>query len=65
MPHDLVLRNGAVFDGLGHAPVRADVAIDSDRITAIGAVAGRGAREIDATGRWLRRIGCRSAACAE
>jgi len=53
MPHDLILRNGTVFDGLGNAPVRADVAIDGDRVVAVGAVAGRGAREIDASGRWV------------
>jgi N-acyl-D-amino-acid deacylase len=50
MTHDLVIRNGSVVDGTGAEPVRADVAIDGDRITAVGDVDGRGAREIDADG---------------
>jgi N-acyl-D-amino-acid deacylase len=49
--HDIVIRNGEVFDGTGAAPVRADVAIDGDRITAVGTVTEPGRREIDATGR--------------
>jgi len=48
--HDLVIRSGTVIDGTG-APARtADVAVDGDRIVAVGAVDGRGAREIDADG---------------
>jgi N-acyl-D-aspartate/D-glutamate deacylase len=48
--HELVIRNGAVVDGTG-APRRvADVAVDRGRITAVGAGAGRGRREIDANG---------------
>ncbi len=48
---DLVIRNGTVVDGTG-APGRvADVAIAGDRIVEVGAVDGRGAREIDATDR--------------
>jgi N-acyl-D-aspartate/D-glutamate deacylase len=49
--HDLVVRNGLVVDGTGADPVPADVAIDADRITAVGAVDERGRREIDADGR--------------
>lgn len=49
--HDLVIRNGDVVDGTGSGPVRADVAIDADRITAVGTVSESGAREIDASGR--------------
>jgi N-acyl-D-amino-acid deacylase len=49
--HDIVIRNGEVVDGTGAPPLRADVAIDGDRITEVGAVPGRGKREIDATGR--------------
>ncbi|SEG83738.1 N-acyl-D-aspartate/D-glutamate deacylase [Thermomonospora echinospora] len=49
--HDIVIRNGEVADGTGAAPRRADVAVDGDRIAAVGAVTGRGRREIDATGR--------------
>ncbi|MFS8585123.1 MAG: amidohydrolase family protein, partial [Acidimicrobiia bacterium] len=48
--HDLVIRNGFVVDGSG-APGRvADVAVDGDRITAVGEVPDRGRREIDADG---------------
>jgi N-acyl-D-aspartate/D-glutamate deacylase len=46
-----VIRGGAVVDGTG-VPVRpADVAIDGDRITAVGTVVERGRRELDAAGR--------------
>jgi N-acyl-D-aspartate/D-glutamate deacylase len=38
--HDLLIR-GAVLDGLGHDPIRADVAVTDDRIAAIGEV-GKG-----------------------
>lgn len=48
--HDLVIRGGLVADGLGGEPFVADVAIDGDRITGIGAVTGQGAEEIDANG---------------
>jgi N-acyl-D-amino-acid deacylase len=51
--HDLVIRNGTVVDGSGgpaRPPGTADVAIDGDRVTAVGTVDGRGRREIDATG---------------
>jgi N-acyl-D-aspartate/D-glutamate deacylase len=49
--HDLVVRNGTVVDGTGSTPVRADVAIQGDRVTAVGVVEGsEGAREIDAEG---------------
>lgn len=48
--YDVVIRNGMVIDGTG-APMRqADVAIQGDRIVAVGAVSGAGQREIDAAG---------------
>ena len=52
MAHDLVIKGGTVIDGTG-APARlADVAIDGDRITAVGEVdAGGAGRVIDAEGR--------------
>lgn len=50
MPHDLVIRSGTVIDGSGRPARTADVAIDGDRIVAVGAVEGRGRREIDADG---------------
>jgi N-acyl-D-amino-acid deacylase len=36
--YDLVIRGAMVVDGLGHEPVRADVAVKDGRIAAIGAV---------------------------
>jgi N-acyl-D-aspartate/D-glutamate deacylase len=49
--HDIVIRGGQVADGTGAGPVRADIAIDGDKISAVGTVDGRGRREIDAAGR--------------
>ena len=52
MAHDLVITGGTVVDGTGAEPVRADVAVDGDRITAVGTVDAAGAgRVIDAEGR--------------
>ncbi|MDP3747942.1 MAG: amidohydrolase family protein [Phenylobacterium sp.] len=48
---DLVFRGGTVVDGTGAAPFRADVAVKDGLIARIGEVVGRGAEEIDATGR--------------
>jgi N-acyl-D-aspartate/D-glutamate deacylase len=52
--HDLVIRNGTLVDGSG-GPVRApgtgDVAVDADRISAVGPEVGPGRREVDAGGR--------------
>jgi N-acyl-D-aspartate/D-glutamate deacylase len=48
--HDLVIRAGTVVDGTGSPPRTADVAVDGDRVTAVGMVAGRGGREVDADG---------------
>ena len=50
MKHDLVIRGGSVVDGTGAEPYAADVAIDSDTIAEIGAVAGKGREEIRADG---------------
>lgn len=49
--HDIVIRGGEVADGTGADPVRADVAIDGERVTAVGPVGERGRREIDAAGK--------------
>ena len=48
--YDLVLRGGTIVDGTGAAAVPGDVALLGDRIVAVGAVSGRGAREIDVHG---------------
>ena len=54
--YDLVIRGGTIVDGSGGAPYRGDVAIQGDRIAAIGpestgGVSGNGRQEIDATGK--------------
>jgi N-acyl-D-amino-acid deacylase len=46
---DLVIKGGLVVDGTGAEPRRADVAIEGDRIVAVGDV-GPGDRVIDASG---------------
>ncbi|HZF07381.1 MAG TPA: D-aminoacylase [Thermoanaerobaculia bacterium] len=49
--HDVIVRNGTIYDGSGGKPFVGDVAIDGDRITAVGSLgATRGKREIDARG---------------
>ena len=51
MAHDLIIRNGQVIDGTGAPATAADVAIDGDRITAIGDLADAASTdEIDAAG---------------
>jgi len=51
MAHDLVIRNGTVFDGTGGAGQRADVAVDGERVTAVGDLDGEvGEKTIDAAG---------------
>jgi N-acyl-D-aspartate/D-glutamate deacylase len=48
--YSLVIRGGTVIDGTGADPVRADVAVQGDRIVAVGPDIGRGTTEIDAGG---------------
>jgi len=49
--HDLVIRNGTLFDGTGADGRELDLAITGDRIAAIAPrLAGRGREEIDARG---------------
>ncbi len=49
--HDLIIRGGMIVDGTGAPPYLGDVAIDGDRITAMGDLGGTiGLDEIDATG---------------
>ncbi|MFY7066668.1 N-acyl-D-amino-acid deacylase family protein [Nocardiopsis changdeensis] len=49
--HDIVITGGTVVDGTGAPGRRADVAVDGDRITAVGTGPLRGRRTIDATDR--------------
>jgi len=49
--YDLVVRGGTVVDGNGGTPRQADVAVQGDKIVAIGQGLGRGVQEIDATGK--------------
>ncbi len=49
--YDLILRGGTVYDGSGGAPYVADVAIEADRIAAIGNLSDvQGAEEIQVEG---------------
>jgi N-acyl-D-aspartate/D-glutamate deacylase len=48
--HDLVIRGGTVVDGTGAKARVADVAVDGERIAAVGGALNRGHREIDAGG---------------
>jgi N-acyl-D-amino-acid deacylase len=50
----LLIKNGSVIDGSGAPAFRADVAVDGDRIVAIGpGMQGGAQREIDATGLYV------------
>ena len=49
--HDVVIRNGTLYDGSGSPPVTGGVAIDGDSIVLVGDLGNaRGRMEIDATG---------------
>ncbi|WP_432770154.1 MAG: D-aminoacylase [Sphingopyxis sp.] len=48
--YDVVIRGGTLYDGSGGAPVVGDVAIEGDRIVAVGAVPGTGRTEVSARG---------------
>jgi len=49
--HDVVLRGGTIYDGSGGPPRVGDVAIDGDRVAAVGDLKGEtGRREVDARG---------------
>ena len=50
-PHyDLIIQNGTVYDGSGGEPRKADIAIQGDRIAAIGPVMGTAEAFIEADG---------------
>ncbi|MEP6785141.1 MAG: amidohydrolase family protein [Sphingomonadales bacterium] len=48
--YDIVIRGGMIVDGSGDAPFSGDVAIRDGTIVVVGAVAGTGRDEIDASG---------------
>jgi N-acyl-D-aspartate/D-glutamate deacylase len=50
MQYDLIIRHGNIVDGSGGEPFGGDVAVSGGVIVAVGAVEGRAAREIDASG---------------
>ncbi len=49
--YDVIIRNGTIYDGSGADPFRGDVAIQGDRIAAVGDLSRvRGTTEVDASG---------------
>ena len=48
--HDIVIRGGSIVDGTGVPRRTGDIAIEGDRIVAVGGKAGRARRDIDADG---------------
>ena len=50
MPYDLLIRNGTVVDGTGCPGMIADIAIEGDRIVAVGSPAGQAKQTLDALG---------------
>ena len=51
MPYDLIIRSGTIIDGTNRPGFSADLAIQEDRIAAVGTVSGDAEQTIDATGR--------------
>jgi N-acyl-D-aspartate/D-glutamate deacylase len=51
--YDIVIRNGRILDGMGNPWILADVGIRDGKIARIGRIVEGGAREIDATGKYL------------
>ncbi|GAB2798918.1 D-aminoacylase [Rhabdobacter roseus] len=48
--YDLIIRNGTLYDGSGGVPYTGDLAIQGQRIAAIGTFKGKAKREINARG---------------
>ena len=48
MTHDLLIKDGTVIDGTGAPPVRADVAVDGDKISEIGDISADAIKTISA-----------------
>ncbi|GMM92583.1 amidohydrolase family protein [Qipengyuania sp. MTN3-11] len=49
--YDVLITGGTIYDGTGGQPFVGDVAIEGDRIVAVGDVEGTGATTIDASGK--------------
>ena len=49
--YDLVIRGGTIYDGSGGAPYIGDVAVEGDRIVAVGIFSGAADRVVDASGK--------------
>ncbi|MEL6870747.1 MAG: amidohydrolase family protein [Pseudomonadota bacterium] len=47
--YDLIIRDGMLYDGSGGPPVRGDIAVNADRIVALGRDLGSARRVVDAT----------------
>ena len=50
MAFDCIIRNAVIYDGTGAQGVAGDLAIEGDRIAAVGSVSGAARQEIDAGG---------------
>ena len=50
MAWDVLVKNGTLVDGTGREPVRADIAVQGERVAAIGKLDGSAGRVIDAEG---------------
>jgi N-acyl-D-amino-acid deacylase len=48
--YDIIIRNGMIYDGSGSPPIKGDIAIQGDKIAAVGKVNGKGKTEINAQG---------------
>lgn len=51
--YDIVIRNGSIYDGSGSEPLLADLAIQGDRIVAIGKALGPGKLTVEANGLYV------------
>ena len=51
--YDLVIRNARIIDGTGAPAFKGDLAVNGDKIVAVGRVDDEGTREIDANGKLL------------
>ncbi len=49
--YDLVIKNGTIIDGSGKERFIGDIAIDGDRISAVGSISDAGRETIDASGK--------------